>query len=103
MTRGGSRRISPSCRGYFGKLSRVLANSCARHSIWIAPSQLLRWMRPGWKLILCVRLAQATEPARGIHALLKCREPAIGAPVVEVAVIRAPRIVLGLGTRPNAE
>jgi hypothetical protein len=75
------------------------ANSRARHSIWIAPSQPLRWMRPGWRLVLRISLAKAAEPAGGIHALLKCCKAAICAAARPTAVNRAPRIVLGLGSR----
>jgi hypothetical protein len=45
---------------------------------------------------LCVRLAQAAEPARGFHALFKCCEAAICA-ARPTTVNRAPRIVLSLG------
>jgi hypothetical protein len=34
-------------------------------------------MRPGWRLVLRIRLTIIAEPARGGHALLKGRETAI--------------------------
>ena len=46
-----------------------------------------------------IRLAIAAEPSRGFHALLKGREAAICPAIVKAAVIRTPRIVLGLGAR----
>jgi hypothetical protein len=49
----------------------------------------------GWRLVLRVRLTEAAEPARGVHALLKCCESAIcTAAAHPTAVNRAPRIVL---------
>jgi hypothetical protein len=49
-------------------------------------------------------LAQIAKPARGFHALLKCREAAIrAAAVVALTVVRAPRIVLGFGGPFNAD
>jgi len=46
---------------------------------------------------LRIRLTIAAEPSRGFHALLKGREAAICPAIVKAAVIRTPRIVLGLG------
>jgi hypothetical protein len=46
---------------------------------------------------LRIRLAEAAEPARGFHALLKRCEAAVRAAATHrtTAVVRAPRIVLG--------
>src|SRR6516165_2827778 len=51
-------------------------------------------MWSGWRYVLRIRLAQATEPARGFHALFKCCEAAICGTAKSVAINRAPRIVL---------
>jgi len=51
---------------------------------------------------LRIRLAVAAKSARGVHALLKCCEAAIRA-AARIAVIRAPRIVLGFGACSNAD
>jgi len=48
-------------------------------------------------LVLRVRLTEAAEPARGVHALFKGYETAIRAAARLTAVNRAPRIVLCLG------
>jgi hypothetical protein len=45
---------------------------------------------------------KAAEPARGVHALLKCCKAAICA-ARPAAVNRAPRIVLGLGVRSDSD
>jgi hypothetical protein len=60
-------------------------------------------MRTGWRHVLRIRLTIAAEPSRCFHALLKGREAAIRAAVVEAAVIRTPRIVLGLGLPSNPD
>jgi hypothetical protein len=61
-------------------------------------------MRSGRRHVLRIRLAQIAKPARGFHALLKCREAAIrAAAVVALTVVRAPRIVLGFGGLFNAD
>jgi hypothetical protein len=60
-------------------------------------------MRPGWRLVLRIWLTKAAEPARGIHALLKCCKAAICAAARPTAVNRAPRIVLGFGVISNAD
>jgi hypothetical protein len=59
-------------------------------------------MRSWRRLILCVRLAQTPEPARGFHALFKCCEPAICAARL-TTVNRTPGIVLGFGACSNAD
>ena len=65
-------------------------------SITIAPLECRDRMWSGRGLILCVRLAEAAEPARGVHALFKCYEAAICAAADRATAIkRAPRIVLG--------
>jgi hypothetical protein len=72
--------------------------STARRSIWIAVLQLPQWMRPGWRLVLRIRLAITAEATRGVHALLKCCKAAICA-ARPTAVNRAPGIILGFGSR----
>jgi hypothetical protein len=62
------------------------------------PPLLLR-MGAGWSLVLSVLVAESADPAHGGHALLKCREPTIRAAAAAGAVIRTPRIILGLGLR----
>jgi hypothetical protein len=81
--------------------SLVVVGQLARAtpSIWISSLQPLRWMRPRWRPVLRIWLTKAAEPARGIHALLKCCKAAICAATRPTAVNRAPRIVLGLGAR----
>jgi len=45
--------------------------------------------------------AEPADPGHGVHTLLKCHEPAVHA-LESGTVMRAPRIILGLGTRgPN--
>jgi len=78
---------SPPCR-------RAEINS---FSIRIALSIPSWWVWSRRRLILCVGLAEAAQPARGVHALLKCCETAIcTAASPSTAVKGAPRIVLGL-------
>ena len=51
-----------------------------------------------------ISIAKATDPAHGVHALLKRCEPTIRtAAVVPATVIGTPRIVLGLGAISNAD
>jgi len=59
-------------------------------------------MRSGWRLVLCIDVAKAAEPASGGHALFKAYETAIRAAAFLAAIIRAPRIVLGFGACSNA-
>ena len=59
-------------------------------------------MRSGWRHILRIWLAKAAEPPSSIHALFKGYETAIRA-AARIAVIRAPRIVLGFSACSNAD
>jgi hypothetical protein len=61
-----------------------------------------RRMRSGWRLVLCIDVAKAAEPARSGHALFKAYETAIRAAAFLAAIIRALRIVLGFGACSNA-
>jgi hypothetical protein len=61
----------------------------------IAPLPSVR-MWSGWWHVLRIRLAQAAEPACGVHALLKCYEATV-CTAASSDVNRAPRIVLGFG------
>jgi hypothetical protein len=80
------------------------ANSATAHSVGIAPLHSRRRMRSGWRHILRIWLAKAAKPPRSGHALLKGYEAAIGAAASSsLAVNRAPRIVLGLGTCSSAD
>jgi hypothetical protein len=79
----GSRRISPKAAG-------------AWRLIRISPLPSVR-MWSGRRHVLPVRLAKATEPARGFHALFKCCETAVCTAVAcPIAINCAPRIVLGV-------
>jgi len=61
-------------------------------------------MRSGRGLILRIDVAKAAQSARSGHALFKAYETAISpAPDRSSAVNRAPRIVLGLSARSNAD
>ena len=51
---------------------------------------------------MCVRFAKTPNPALGVQALLKCREPAIRA-LEPGTVNRAPRTALSLSAIPNAD
>ena len=58
---------------------------------------------PGGRNILRIAIAGAADAAHGGQALLKGREPAVGAALPEGrAVIGAPRIVLRLGARTES-
>jgi hypothetical protein len=50
-------------------------------------------MRSGRRLILCIAITKAANPAHIVKALLKCREAAIGSGAA------APRIILGFSGR----
>jgi hypothetical protein len=53
---------------------------------------------------LCIPLAKAADLAHGVETLLKRCEPAIcTAAAMPITVVRAPRIVLSLGMRSNAD
>jgi hypothetical protein len=60
-------------------------------------------MWSGWRHILRIRLTIAAKSPRSGHALFKGYETAIRAAATLPAVIRAPRIVLRLGGRSDAE
>jgi hypothetical protein len=61
-------------------------------------------MWSGRRNILHIRLAIAAEPSRGFHALLKARKAAVcPAATPSAVIVRAPRIVLSLGGRSNAD
>jgi len=63
-----------------------------------------RRMRSGRGNILRIKVAKASHPSRGFHALFKGYETAIRAAAdCSTAVNRAPRIVLGLGACSNAD
>src|SRR6516165_6210520 len=79
------------------------ANSTNARSV-ITPLNPRRRMRSRRRHVLRIRLAIAAEPSRGFHALLKAREAAICPAAIRSTVIqRAPRIVLSLGARSNAD
>jgi hypothetical protein len=80
MRQGGSRRASPSCRSL--------------RLIRISPLPSVR-MWSGRRHILRIRLAVATEPARGFHALFeRCEAAVCAAATRPTTVNRAPGIVL---------
>src|SRR5438105_8349731 len=58
--------------------------------------------RPRRGLILCVTIAKTAYPAHRVQALSKRCEPAIRASGAVGAVVRTPRIVLGLRTLSGA-
>ena len=61
-------------------------------------------MWSGRGLIQRIAITEPANPAYGVQTLLEGCEAAIRAAAVSVAtVIRAPRIVLGLGTISNAD
>jgi hypothetical protein len=70
----------------------------------MAALHFVRSMRSERGLILRIEVAKASEPARGGHALIKGCETAIRAAAGRsLAVDRAPRIVLCLGTISKAD
>ena len=61
-------------------------------------------MRSGWRHVLRILVAKASEPERGGHALFKAYETTICASADSPAAVnRAPRIVLGFGACSNAD
>jgi hypothetical protein len=78
-------------------------NSATPRSVAIAPFNRRRQMRSGWRHILRIRLTIAAKSPRSGHALFKGYETAIRAAAAPPAVICAPRIVLRLGGRSDAE
>ena len=61
-------------------------------------------MWSGWSHVLRIRLAQAAEPAGGLHALFKRHKPAVCAAASRSTTVnRAPRIVLRFDVISNAD
>jgi hypothetical protein len=56
-------------------------------------------MRSGRRLILCIAITKAANPAHIVEALLKCREAAIGSATAAGGLVGAPWIILGFGRR----
>jgi hypothetical protein len=81
----------------------VLASSTNVRLVWIAPLNPKRRMRSRWRLVLRIRLTITSEASRGGHALLEGRETAICPAVVEAAVNRTPRIILGFGAHSDSD
>jgi hypothetical protein len=99
-----ARRVEPEAK-FFNDFSR--ARACARaqgdgRSGSPPPLNPDRRMRSRWRLVLRIRLTITAEPSGGGHALLKGRETAICPAVVEAAVNRTPRIILGFGAHSNS-
>src|SRR6516165_7718006 len=70
----------------------------------ITPLNPRRRVRSRRRHVLRIRLVIAAEPSRGFHALLKARKAAVRPAATSSAVIvRAPRIILSLGARSNAD
>jgi hypothetical protein len=69
----------------------------------LAPLDPSQRMWSGRGLIQRVAFAKATNPTDVFQTLLKCCEPANPTALTAFTVLRAPRIVLGLGTISNAE
>jgi hypothetical protein len=96
-------RAQPLQRSHWLKTpisSNVLTQTLLREAqplVRIAPLDPCERMWPRWRLILGVRFAKAADPAHVFQTLLKCCKPAVPTASTALTVLRAPRIVLGLG------